>query len=165
MPVGAQVSPGDVNLTDGQLMSVGVQVSSGLNDVQFDWDRLDSDEFSKAAALPNGVKISGSSFEAVKNILEREFKEAAESNEEVEIYIRRSAKESNGWDHIDAFGDMSPNKTVGLIDEGSRYRIKHGVTMASGCSVFVMPSGWLGMFELEESEGSRRGQTFQAAGK
>ena len=35
--------------------------------------------------------------------------------------------------------------------------------MDSGCSVFVMPTGWLSMFEIEESEGSKRGQTFQAA--
>ena len=54
---------------------------------------------------------------------------------------------------------------MGLIDEGRYYRIKNGVTMDSGCSVFVMPSGWMEMFQLEESEGSRRGQTFQAAAK
>ena len=28
-----------------------------------------------------------------------------------------------------------------------------------------MPSGWMEIFDLEESEGSRRGQTFQAAAK
>ena len=54
---------------------------------------------------------------------------------------------------------------MGLVDEGRYYRIKNGITMDSGCSVFVMPSGWIEMFELEESEGSKRGQTFQAAAK
>ena len=61
--------------------------------------------------------------------------------------------------------DDDPKKLVGLVDEGRYYRIKNGITMDSGCSVFVMPSGWIEMFELEESEGSKRGQTFQAAAK
>ena len=44
-------------------------------------------------------------------------------------------------------------------------RIKNGITMDSGSSVFVTPSGWLTMFLLEEPEGSRRGQTHTAAAK
>ena len=44
-------------------------------------------------------------------------------------------------------------------------RIKNGNTMDSGSSVFVMPSGWMTMFLLEESDGSRRGQTYVAAAK
>ena len=46
--------------------------------------------------------------------------------------------------------DDDPKKLVGLVDEGRYYRIKNGITMDSGCSVFVMPSGWIEMFELEE---------------
>ena len=37
--------------------------------------------------------------------------------------------------------------------------------MDSGCIVFVMPSGWLDMFGFEESVGSRKCHTFQAAAK
>ena len=37
--------------------------------------------------------------------------------------------------------------------------------MDSGCSVFVIPSGWLKMFAIRESEGSKRGQTYHAAAK
>lgn len=37
--------------------------------------------------------------------------------------------------------------------------------MDSGCAVFLVPSDWLTMFELEESEGSRAGQTYVAAAK
>ena len=44
-------------------------------------------------------------------------------------------------------------------------RIRNRITMDSGCSVFVIPSDWLGMFPLEESEGSRRGQAYTAAAK
>ena len=39
------------------------------------------------------------------------------------------------------------------------------MTMDSGASVFVMPSSWLDMFELRESVGSRKGQTYVAAAK
>ena len=37
--------------------------------------------------------------------------------------------------------------------------------MDSGCSVFVIPSNWLKMFPMKESEGSRRGQAYVAAAK
>ena len=43
--------------------------------------------------------------------------------------------------------------------------VKNGITMDSGCSVFVMPSDWLKMFPLRESEGSRKGQEYTAAAK
>ena len=66
---------------------------------------------------------------------------------------------------VDSVEDWTEQQKQGLIDEGRYYRIRNGVTMDSGCSVFVMPSGWLSMFELKESEGSKRGQTFQAAAK
>ena len=39
------------------------------------------------------------------------------------------------------------------------------MTMDSGSSVFVIPSGWLKMFAMRESAGSKRGQTYQAAAK
>ena len=39
------------------------------------------------------------------------------------------------------------------------------MTMDSGSSVFVVPSGWLKMFAVRESVGSKRGQTYQAAAK
>ena len=97
-------------------------------------------------------------------MLIREFEEAAEAGEDIELIIRRLRRDLSNPDAIDALDD-DPKKMVGLVDEGRYYRIKNGVTMDSGCSVFVMPSGWLEMFELEESEGSRRGQTFQAAAK
>ena len=112
-----------------------------------------------------GVRMIGDSFEKVRDFLEREFEAAAEAGEDVELYIRRLAKDlSDTYDPIDALADDS-EKTKGLIDEGRYYRIKNGVTMDSGCSVFVMPSDWTEIFDLEESEGSRRGQTFQAASK
>ena len=44
-------------------------------------------------------------------------------------------------------------------------RIRNGITMDSGSSVFVIPSNWLKMFPLVESEGSRNGQTYKAAAK
>ena len=52
------------------------------------------------------------------------------------------------------------------MDPSRKYlRIRNGITMDSGCSVFVVPSGWLHMFALEESVGSRNGQAYTAAAK
>ena len=50
-----------------------------------------------------------------------------------------------------------------LIGEGEWVRVKGGMTLDSGCSVFAMPSRWLRHLDLEPSEGSRRGQKFIAA--
>ena len=94
------------------------------------------------------------------------FDGAAESGEDVQVFLRKvPRKHEDGMHNIDAFGDMTADQIKGLIDEGDYYRIKNGLTMDSGSSVFVMPSGWLSMFDLEESEGSRRKQTYQAAAK
>ena len=81
------------------------------------------------------------------------------------MFIRRVAKESSGLDCLDAVTDLPAKKIQGLVDEGKFFRIRDGITMDSGSSVFVMPSEWMEMFELQESEGSRRGQTYQAAAK
>ena len=62
------------------------------------------------------------------------------------------------------FGE--PNgKDPSLIGNGRWLRIKNGITVDSGCSVFVVPSDWLKMFKKVESEGQRRGQQFSAAAK
>ena len=47
--------------------------------------------------------------------------------------------------------------------EGKWIKVRNGITLDSGCSVFVIPSDWLKWFVLEASEGSRRGQKFIAA--
>ena len=60
---------------------------------------------------------------------------------------------------------MNAKDIKGVINEGRWLRIKNGMTMDSGASVFVMPSSWLDMFELRESVGSRKGQTYVAAAK
>ena len=138
----------------------------------FDWDDLEEDDVrlkAKSKATPEkwlqGIKVVSDSFEKVRAFLEREFADAAEAGEDIELYIKRLVRDFSGEPiPIDSI-DADPAKTVGLIDEGRYYRIKNGVTMDSGCSVFVMSSGWMEIFDLEESEGSRRGQTFQAAAK
>ena len=139
----------------------------------FDWNALDKEpdcvhmRKAKVAVAKHldGIKIVSKSYEKVRKFLEQEFAEAAEAGEDIELYVRRLQREFAGdFAVIDALDD-DPKKTIGLIDEGRYYRIKNGVTMDSGCSVFVMPSGWMEMFQLEESAGSRRGQTFQAAAK
>ena len=62
-------------------------------------------------------------------------------------------------------GKVEVDAIKGIIKEGKWLRIRNGMTMDSGASVFVMPSDWLDMFELRESVGSRRGQTYVAAAK
>ena len=47
--------------------------------------------------------------------------------------------------------------------EGKWIKVRNGITLDSGCSVFVIPSDWLKWFVLEASEGSKRGQKFIAA--
>ena len=62
-------------------------------------------------------------------------------------------------------GEQDKGALSGLIKEGKWMRVRNGITMDSGCAVFVMPSDWLTMFALEESEGSKAGQTYVAAAK
>ena len=59
----------------------------------------------------------------------------------------------------------APSEEQCFIGEGKWLRVRNGITMDSGSSVFVIPSGWLSMFPMEESEGSKRKQTYTAAAK
>jgi hypothetical protein len=73
--------------------------------------------------------------------------------------------DDDGFYEICPFGDLQVDKVEGVINEGRWLRVRNGITLDSGSSVFVMPTGWLEMFKLTESEVSRRGQTYQAAAK
>ena len=88
---------------------------------------------------------------------------------DIEICLRKVQVEAdqsiaNGRDEISAFGSPGGQEQC-LIGSGRWLRVKNGITMDSGSSVFVVPSGWLRMFPVTESEGSRRGQTHTAAAK
>ena len=97
--------------------------------------------------------------------LQKEYMDAWAAGEDLEVFTRRiQAAEGDGKNEISAFGGM-PSDEPCLIGEGKWLRIKNGITMDSGSSVFVIPSGWLCMFPVEESEGSRRKQTYTAAAK
>ena len=111
------------------------------------------------------TKIQGDSLGQIWDMLIVEYVKAEDAGENLHIYIRKTPKDRQGMNSIDAIGTYTSDQIEGLVDEGGYYRIKNGITMDSGCSVFVMPSDWLAMFELMESEGSRKGQTFQAAAK
>ena len=54
--------------------------------------------------------------------------------------------ESAGLDELSPFGEIPVDSTNGIIKEGAWLRVKNGITMDSGSSVFVMPSEWLQMF-------------------
>jgi hypothetical protein len=73
--------------------------------------------------------------------------------------------ESNGLDEMSPFGNVPVSAVNGVIKEGSWLRVRNGITMDSGASVFVIPTDWLQMFQIRESEGSKRGQTYTAAAK
>ena len=73
--------------------------------------------------------------------------------------------EDSGFDSMCPFGERTVDSIKGLINEGKFLRVRNGITMDSGSSVFVMPVDWLEMFELKESEGQRNGQTYVAAAK
>ena len=51
----------------------------------------------------------------------------------------------------------------GMTGTGMWARVKRGITLDSGCSVFVMPSSWLPQFRLEA--GAKKGSTYVAANK
>ena len=65
---------------------------------------------------------------------------------------------------IEAIGDKLPSG-MELIGDGEWVRVKGGMTLDSGCSVFVMPSQWLKHLILAPFEGSQRGQKSIAASK
>ena len=69
------------------------------------------------------------------------------------------------WYPIDGVDDKVDKHPPGwdIIGDGEWVRVRGGMTLDSGCSVFVMPSKWLRHLTLEPSEGSRRGQEFVAA--
>ena len=63
---------------------------------------------------------------------------------------------------VDAVGSHVGD-VPGTIGEGKWLKIKDGITIGSGSSAFVMPTQWLPGIPIEESPGSRRGQTFVGA--
>ena len=73
--------------------------------------------------------------------------------------------ENDGLNVLSPFGSIAVDDIKGVVKEGKWLRIRNGMTMDSGSSVFVMPSDWLEMFELRESTGSKKGQTYVAAAK
>ena len=115
-------------------------------------------------------KRQGKRLRAFIRGLTEEFKCAEISKEVVEVATRRvvdlnSIFDDDGFDSLSPFGDLAVGEIQGVVNEGRWLRIKNGITVDSGSSVFVMPSGWLQMFLLTESEGSKRGQCYQAAAK
>lgn len=82
---------------------------------------------------------------------------------------KEQASEDKGLDNLNPFetmqGQIKVSEIKGVINEGKWLRVRNGMTMDSGASVFVMPSSWLDMFELRESVGSRKGQMYVAAAK
>ena len=105
--------------------------------------------------------------------LGKEFVDAAKQNQNVEVFIKRIAADPDvdpepedvGLDTLSPFGKLAVNDIKGVVNEGEWLRVRNGITMDSGSAVMVMPSGWLQMFQLRESEGSKRGQTYVAAAK
>ena len=80
-------------------------------------------------------------------------------------FLRHGKDEFEPVDGLNDKEKIDMRKLAELIDEGDFFRIRNGVTMDSGSAVFVMPTGWLRMFALSESAGSKRGQKHQAAAK
>ena len=85
--------------------------------------------------------------------LQTEYIEAYEAGQDMEIWLQRvQVDDDNGTADILAFGDKlkaKPSKPdpalIGAPDQ-KYMRIRNGITMDSGCSVFVVPSDWLQMF-------------------
>ena len=144
-----------------------------MDDTSFNWSRMDEQEETeeKAEVIESAIrdgrltKIQGESLGVALDMILVECQEASKKGEDIEIFIRRTPSESKGLDSIAALGEYAADQIEGLVDEGGYFRIKNGVTMDSGSSVFVMPSNWLSMFALEPSPGSVSEQTYQATAK
>ena len=144
-----------------------------MDDTSFNWSLMDEQEETekKAEVIESAIrdgrltKIQGESLGVAWDMILVEYQEASKKGDDIEIFIRRKPSESKGLDSIAALGEYAADQIEGLIVEGGYFRIKNGVTMDSGSSVFVMPSNWLSMFALEPSPGSISGQTYQAAAK
>ena len=89
--------------------------------------------------------------------------QAVNNGEDVnEWFSRETSQMRVSAETIDAIGDKLPSG-MELVVDGEWVRVTRGMTLDSGCSVFVMPSQWLKHLVLEPSEGSERGQRFIAA--
>ena len=64
---------------------------------------------------------------------------------------------------IDGVDNITLPKGMEVSACGKWIRVKSGITLDSGCSVFVMPADWLTFLKLEQSEGSKAGQVFRVA--
>ena len=121
-------------------------------------------QINKAAKDGRISRRQAKQLKATLKQVQKEYLEAWAAGEDLELFTKRiQAEEDDGMNTIDAFGDGT--EEPGLIGEGKWLRIRNGITMDSGSSVFVIPSGWLKMFERVESEGSKRKQTYTAAAK
>ena len=69
--------------------------------------------------------------------------QAVNNGEDVnEWFSRETSQMRVSAETIDAIGDKLPSG-MELIGDGEWVRVKGGMTLDSGCSVFVMPSQWL----------------------
>ena len=121
-----------------------------------------------ASAVRDG-KLSKKRAKELKRLLvmlKDEYVTAEANGESVEVWARQVATETSEFDGFECVCPFDADeKDEGLMGEGKWLRIRNGITMDSGSSVFVVPSGWLKMFVMKESEGSRKGQTYRAASK
>ena len=79
-----------------------------------------------------------------------------------EWFSRETSQMRISAETIDAIGDKLPSG-MEPIGDGEWVGVKGGMTLDSGCPVFIVPSQWLKHLVLEPSEGSQRGQKFIAA--
>ena len=112
----------------------------------------------EVSVMPTDEEIE---FERDVRALEVERGSVISRGESEESWIIRTMGRMKHVD-VDGVSDKLP-PGMELIGDGEWVRVKGGMTLDSGCSVFVMPSRWLRHLTLEPSEGSRRGQNFVAA--
>ena len=121
------------------------------------------DPFFDFNSLEFAVMPTQEEIEEDKWRLDRDRERAILRGESEESWIMKTVKTIDvESESVDAVSDKLP-AGMELIGDGEWVRIKGGMTLDSGCSVFVMPSKWLRHLKLEPSEGSRRGQNFVAA--
>lgn len=126
-------------------------------------------EIRKAVKEGRISKQQAKRLRAIIGKLQEEMLGAWAAGQDLEVWLSNIQADGDagyvqGMNEISVLGDHG-GKEPCLVGNGRWLRIKNGVTMDSGSSVFVIPSDWLKMFPMRESEGSRRKQEYTAAAK
>ena len=116
-----------------------------------------NEEIKQAVRDTKVSKMAGKHLKRTMNKLQDANAEAWSEGRNMDEWVAEQDCVGDGLNQLNAFGPK-PSDEDFLIGSGKWLRIRNGITMDSGSSVFVIPSGWLIIFPRVGSEGSCRKQ-------